>query len=101
MMAMNRIGDVSLTSPRLRGEVGLRSNPGEGDSPRVRMRGESPSPRPPPPQSGGRGSVAQEWGGGGLSASQNAWREPLTPTLSPQERGEGDDPPRLNLNSSR
>src|SRR6185437_4658177 len=25
----------SSTSPRLRGEVGLRSNPGEGDSPRV------------------------------------------------------------------
>jgi hypothetical protein len=24
-----------LTSPRLRGEVGLRSNPGEGDYPRV------------------------------------------------------------------
>jgi hypothetical protein len=43
-----------LTSPRLRGEVGLlramqsivRSNPGEGDYPRVRLRRESPSPRP-------------------------------------------------------
>src|SRR5258708_31040960 len=37
-----------FTSPRLRGEVGSRSDPGEGDSPRVRMRGESPSPQPSP-----------------------------------------------------
>jgi hypothetical protein len=43
-----------FTSPRLRGEVGLRSNPGEGDSPRVPL-----------------------------------LRQPLTPTLSPQARGEG------------
>src|SRR6516165_1498852 len=46
---------VRFASPRLRGEVGLRSNPGEEDSPRVPLR-----------------------------------RQPLTPTLSPQERGEGD-----------
>jgi len=39
----------------LRGEVGERSEPGEGDSPRVAL-----------------------------------WRQPLTPTLSPQARGEGE-----------
>ena len=38
--------DVSLTSPRLRGEVGLRSNPGEGLSANLlyRICGSSPSP---------------------------------------------------------
>src|SRR6187200_1964783 len=41
-----------LTSPRLRGEVDLRSNSGEGDSPRVRVRGESPSSRPSPRKRG-------------------------------------------------
>src|SRR5437868_423899 len=49
-------GSVALlTSPRLRGEVGLhrRCNPGEGDSPRVRMRGESP-PNPLPVKNGER-----------------------------------------------
>jgi hypothetical protein len=47
-----------LTSPRLRGEVGLRSNPGEGDSRRTQH-------------------------------LQNSLMQPLTPTLSPQARGEG------------
>jgi peptide/nickel transport system ATP-binding protein len=36
----------SLTSPRLRGEVGLRSNPGEGDSPRVALAEKAPHPDP-------------------------------------------------------
>src|SRR5690242_17009385 len=35
--AGNDPGLFLLTSPRLRGEVGLRSNPGEGDSPRIPM----------------------------------------------------------------
>src|SRR5436190_8763417 len=30
----------------------------------------------------------------------NAWKQPLTPTLSPQERGEGEVVRRFNLNSS-
>jgi heme exporter protein B len=34
----------ALTSPRLRGEVGLRSNPGGGASPRVWALGEAPAP---------------------------------------------------------
>jgi DNA helicase II / ATP-dependent DNA helicase PcrA len=34
----------SLTSPRLRGEVGLQSNPGEGDSPRVEPVESAPLP---------------------------------------------------------
>jgi hypothetical protein len=37
---------------RSRGEVGLRSNSGEGGSPRVRICGESPSPRPSPRKRG-------------------------------------------------
>jgi peptide/nickel transport system ATP-binding protein len=36
----------SSTSPRLRGEVGLRSNPGEGDSPRVALAESAPHPGP-------------------------------------------------------
>jgi hypothetical protein len=51
--------EPNLTSPRLRGEVGLRSNPGEGE----------------PPQTLRRQHLRTE--------------APLTPTLSPQERGEG------------
>src|SRR3954447_933768 len=45
-----------FTSPRLRGEAGLRSTPGEGVQ---------------------------------VSLQSHARRQPLTPTLSPQERGEG------------
>src|SRR5260370_987700 len=51
---LNRRG-CWLTSPRLRGEVGLRSNPGEGDYPRVRSCRESPSPRPSPRKRGATG----------------------------------------------
>ena len=49
-------GALGATSPRLRGEVGSRSNPGEGDSPRThvfRIRG-GPSPQPSPRTSGAR-----------------------------------------------
>src|SRR5260370_3561475 len=53
MIALARIGDLSFTSPRLRGEVGLRSNPGEGDSPRVEYV-ESPPHPDPLPASGAR-----------------------------------------------
>jgi carbon-monoxide dehydrogenase small subunit len=35
---------AGVTSPLLRGEVGPRSGPGEGDSRRTQIRGESPSP---------------------------------------------------------
>jgi DNA helicase II / ATP-dependent DNA helicase PcrA len=38
----------SLTSPRLRGEVGLRSNPGEGDSPPAVLLDRAPHPDPLP-----------------------------------------------------
>jgi len=37
---------AALTSPRLRGEVGLRSNPGEGDSPSVALAETAPHPAP-------------------------------------------------------
>src|ERR1700692_4858420 len=46
-----------LTSPRLRGEVELRSNSGEGDSPRVEPVERAPHP-PPLPASGAREQVA-------------------------------------------
>ncbi len=39
---------LSSTSPRLRGEVGLQSNPGEGDSPRVVLAERAPHPDPLP-----------------------------------------------------
>jgi hypothetical protein len=38
----------AFTSPRLRGEVGLRSNPGEGDSPSIRLAESPPHPDPLP-----------------------------------------------------
>ncbi|MGJ5181608.1 ATP-dependent helicase [Bradyrhizobium oligotrophicum] len=38
----------SSTSPRLRGEVGLRSNPGEGDSPTAELAESPPHPDPLP-----------------------------------------------------
>jgi peptide/nickel transport system ATP-binding protein len=44
----------SLTSPRLRGEVGLRSNPGEGDSPHTVLAEAAPHPNPLPAKSGER-----------------------------------------------
>jgi peptide/nickel transport system ATP-binding protein len=44
----------SLTSPRLRGEVGLRSNPGEGDSPSIALVESPPHSNPLPAKSGAR-----------------------------------------------
>jgi peptide/nickel transport system ATP-binding protein len=44
----------SSTSPRLRGEVGLRSNPGEGDSPGIALAERAPHPDPLPAKSGER-----------------------------------------------
>ncbi|WP_338691273.1 UvrD-helicase domain-containing protein [Bradyrhizobium sp. 26S5] len=43
-----------LTSPRLRGEVGLRSNPGEGDSPQTVLAEAAPHPDPLPVKDGER-----------------------------------------------
>jgi peptide/nickel transport system ATP-binding protein len=40
--------DAASTSPRLRGEVGLRSNPGEGDSPTAVLSETAPHPDPLP-----------------------------------------------------
>jgi peptide/nickel transport system ATP-binding protein len=45
---------VSPTSPRSRGEVGLRSNPGEGDSPRTALADGAPHPDPLPAKGGER-----------------------------------------------
>ena len=45
---------TSLTSPRLRGEVGLQSNPGEGDSPPAALVEGAPHPDPLPAKSGER-----------------------------------------------
>jgi len=44
----------SLTSPRFRGEVGLRSNPGEGDSPSIALVESPPHCNPLPAKSGAR-----------------------------------------------
>jgi peptide/nickel transport system ATP-binding protein len=44
----------SSTSPRLRGEVGLRSNPGEGDSPGTVLVERAPHPSPLPVKDGER-----------------------------------------------
>src|SRR5262249_61309473 len=43
------------TSPRLRGEVGSRSDPGEGGFPRTVCFESPPPPHPPPPNGGGGG----------------------------------------------
>src|SRR5439155_1694062 len=51
LLAQAPANSSSLTSSRLRGEVGLRSNPGEGDSPPAALL-ESP-PRPSPLSAGG------------------------------------------------
>jgi hypothetical protein len=60
---------VIVTSPRLRGEVGLPTgrreappddklrNPGEGDSPRVELVDRTPHPNPLPAKSGEREKV--------------------------------------------
>ncbi|HLG79609.1 MAG TPA: UvrD-helicase domain-containing protein [Bradyrhizobium sp.] len=44
----------SSTSPRLRGEVGSRSEPGEGDSPRAQLAEAAPHPGPLPVKDGER-----------------------------------------------
>ena len=49
---------ASPTSPRLRGEVGLQSNPGEGDSPQVALAETAPHPDPLPAKSGEREKTA-------------------------------------------
>jgi ApbE superfamily uncharacterized protein (UPF0280 family) len=46
---------TGVTSPRLRGEVGLQSNPGEGLSPRVELVERAPHPNHLPAKSGERG----------------------------------------------
>jgi DNA helicase-2/ATP-dependent DNA helicase PcrA len=52
--APSKAGAAPLTSPRLRGEVGLQSNPGEGDSPRVEPMDRAPHPDPLPVKDGER-----------------------------------------------
>src|SRR5450631_1841884 len=44
--APSKPGAAPFASPRLRGEVGLQSNPGEGDSPRVELVETAPHPDP-------------------------------------------------------
>jgi DNA helicase-2/ATP-dependent DNA helicase PcrA len=48
-----------LTSPRLRGEVGLQSNPGEGDSPQTALVEGAPHPDPLPVKDGERENTEQ------------------------------------------
>jgi len=48
----------SLTSPRLRGEVGLQSNPGEGEPPRAESAESAPHPDPLPVKDGARETTA-------------------------------------------
>jgi ATP-dependent DNA helicase UvrD/PcrA len=48
----------SFTSPRLRGEVGLRSNPGEGEPPRAESAESAPHPDPLPVKNGEREQIA-------------------------------------------
>jgi peptide/nickel transport system ATP-binding protein len=57
---------ASSTSPRLRGEVGLRSNPGEGDSPPAALVETAPHPNPLPAKGGERGRTA----GGALASGE-------------------------------
>jgi DNA helicase-2/ATP-dependent DNA helicase PcrA len=47
-----------FASPRLRGEVGLQSNPGEGDSPQAALAEIAPHPDPLPAKSGEREQTA-------------------------------------------
>jgi peptide/nickel transport system ATP-binding protein len=50
---------VCSTSPRARGEVGLRSNPGEGDPPRTLLAERAPHPDPLPAKGGEREKEAK------------------------------------------
>jgi peptide/nickel transport system ATP-binding protein len=61
----------SSTSTRLRGEVGLRSNPGEGDSPPVALAERAPHPDPLP-ASGASGEREKKPGGNGSVGGENA-----------------------------
>jgi peptide/nickel transport system ATP-binding protein len=62
----------SSTSPRLRGEVGLRSNPGEGDSPRVAFAESAPHPDPLP-----AGGEREKRSGGDVTTQSDASAKPL------------------------
>ena len=52
--AASKVGAAPLTSPRLRGEVGLQSNPGEGESPQAEVVEVAPHPNPLPGKDGER-----------------------------------------------
>jgi peptide/nickel transport system ATP-binding protein len=62
----------SSTSPRLRGEVGLRSNPGEGDSQRVVLAETAPHPDPLP-----AGGEREKKAGSDASTSDDVSAKPL------------------------
>jgi len=57
--APSKPGVAPLASPRLRGEAGLQSNPGEGESPRVESAERAPHPDPLPVKDGEREQTAQ------------------------------------------
>jgi len=54
LLAQAPSSSSSLTSPRARGEVGLRSNPGERDSPQAELLEAAPHPAPLPVKDGER-----------------------------------------------
>jgi DNA helicase II / ATP-dependent DNA helicase PcrA len=56
--APSKPGAAPLTSPRLRGDVGAQSAPGEGDSPRVEPVERAPHPDPLPASGGAREKIA-------------------------------------------
>jgi peptide/nickel transport system ATP-binding protein len=59
---------LASTSPRARGEVGLRSNPGEGESPRVALAEAAPHPDPLPAKGGEREKIAEGDGSANVEA---------------------------------
>jgi peptide/nickel transport system ATP-binding protein len=63
---------TALTSPRLRGEVGLRSNPGEGDSPQTVLAERAPDPDPLP-----AGREREKIAGGEISTRVDSGAKPL------------------------
>ena len=68
----------SSTSPRLRGEVGLRSNPGEGDSPQTELAVTAPHPSPLPVKDGEREHSA----GSAPSPTRGEGKEALAATAA-------------------
>ena len=50
----SKVSAAPLTSPRLRGEVGLQSNPGEGESLQAQLPDDAPHPNPLPVKDGER-----------------------------------------------